>query len=157
MSLQRKFGFCRLFLGRIESQHPLATRTFELPQTLESKWVAADYSAKRQILETVLLTLRLGGTRHQLNFLCVSALITTIWSKSRCLRTRPSEHISAIRASHSPPLRRLVRNRSIRSYIRPTSTPASSNFLRSVRVSQRISHSLRAQWFSGRRVELQVT
>lgn len=40
-------------------QAELAIRTFELSQALESKWLAADYAAKRQILETVFLNLRL--------------------------------------------------------------------------------------------------
>jgi site-specific DNA recombinase len=42
-------------------QAELAIRTFELSQALESKWLGADYSAKRQILETVFLNLTLNG------------------------------------------------------------------------------------------------
>ncbi len=40
-------------------QAELAIRTFELSQSLEAKWVSADFGAKRQILETVFLNLRL--------------------------------------------------------------------------------------------------
>jgi hypothetical protein len=42
-------------------QAELAIRTFELSQALENKWLAADYAAKRQILETVFLNLKLDG------------------------------------------------------------------------------------------------
>ena len=42
-------------------QAELAIRTFELSQSLEAKWVSADFGAKRQILETVFLNLRLDG------------------------------------------------------------------------------------------------
>jgi site-specific DNA recombinase len=42
-------------------QAELAIRTFELSQALEEKWLTADYSAKRQILETVFLNLKLDG------------------------------------------------------------------------------------------------
>ena len=40
----------------------LAVRVFELSQTLKEKWLAADYTAKRQILEIVCLNFRLDGT-----------------------------------------------------------------------------------------------
>lgn len=40
-------------------QAELAIRTFELSQSLEAKWLTADYSAKRQILETVFLNFTL--------------------------------------------------------------------------------------------------
>lgn len=37
----------------------MAIRTFKLSQSLESKWLTADYPAKRQILETVFLNFTL--------------------------------------------------------------------------------------------------
>ena len=40
----------------------LAVRVFELSQTLKENWLAADYTAKRQILEIVCLNFRLDGT-----------------------------------------------------------------------------------------------
>ncbi len=40
----------------------LSVRVFELSQTLKEKWLAADYTAKRQILEIVCLNFRLDGT-----------------------------------------------------------------------------------------------
>ena len=39
----------------------LAAKTFELSQRLEEKWLTADSSAKRQILEMICLNLRLDG------------------------------------------------------------------------------------------------
>jgi site-specific DNA recombinase len=42
-------------------QGELAVKTFELSQSLVAKWVAADYAAKRQLLEIVFLNFTLDG------------------------------------------------------------------------------------------------
>ncbi len=42
-------------------QADLASRVFELSQALEQKWLTADFSEKRQILDIVFLNLRLDG------------------------------------------------------------------------------------------------
>jgi site-specific DNA recombinase len=42
-------------------QAALATRVFELSQALEQKWLTADFSEKRQILDIVFLNLKLDG------------------------------------------------------------------------------------------------
>ncbi|MEZ6212036.1 MAG: hypothetical protein R3B46_12420 [Phycisphaerales bacterium] len=40
----------------------LASKVFELSQTLKEQWVDADYASKRRILEIVCLNCRLDGT-----------------------------------------------------------------------------------------------
>jgi hypothetical protein len=42
-------------------QAELAIKTFELSQSLMAKWIAADYAAKRQLLEIVFLNFKLNG------------------------------------------------------------------------------------------------
>jgi hypothetical protein len=55
----------RLQLEATDHQHgevaDLAVRAFELSQSLTERWVAADFAAKRQILEIICLNFRLDG------------------------------------------------------------------------------------------------
>ncbi len=44
-----------------EETADLAVKSFELPQALTARWLAADVRAKRQILEAVVLNFRMEG------------------------------------------------------------------------------------------------
>ncbi|MBC7816686.1 MAG: recombinase family protein [Planctomycetaceae bacterium] len=64
--LRDRLADIKLQLDAVDRSHDetaeLATKVFELSQTLRERWLAADYSAKRQILEIVCLNCRLDDT-----------------------------------------------------------------------------------------------
>ena len=61
--LRDRLADIKLQLDAVDRSHDetaeLATKVFELSQTLRERWLAADYAAKRQILEIVCLNCRL--------------------------------------------------------------------------------------------------
>jgi DNA invertase Pin-like site-specific DNA recombinase len=65
MDLRDRLASIKLQLETLDRSHDesaeLASRVFELSQTLREKWLTADYAEKRRILEIVLLNCRLDG------------------------------------------------------------------------------------------------
>ncbi|HLJ94364.1 MAG TPA: hypothetical protein VKU02_14355 [Gemmataceae bacterium] len=63
--LRDRLASIKLQLDAVDRSHDetaeLATKVFELSQTLRQQWVTADYAAKRRILEIVFLNCRLEG------------------------------------------------------------------------------------------------
>ena len=63
--LRDRLAAIKLQLDALDRSHDetadLACRVFELSQTLRERWIGADYSAKRRILEIVCLNFRLDG------------------------------------------------------------------------------------------------
>lgn len=64
--LRDRLASIKLQLEVVDRSHDetaeLAVKVFELGQTLRQQWLAADYAAKRRILEIVLLNSRLEDT-----------------------------------------------------------------------------------------------
>lgn len=65
--LRDRLASIQLKLAAVDRSHEetakLATKVFELSQTLRGRWVTADYDAKRRILEIVCLNCTLEGAK----------------------------------------------------------------------------------------------
>ena len=63
--MRDRLASIKLQLDAVDRSHDetaeLATKVFELSQTLRQQWLTADYAAKRRILEIVFLNCRLDG------------------------------------------------------------------------------------------------
>ncbi|MBN4060310.1 hypothetical protein JYT11_00515 [Planctomycetaceae bacterium AH-315-I19] len=63
--LRERVASIKLQLDVVDRSHDenadLASKAFELSQTLQDKWVGADYATKRRLLEIVCLNCRLEG------------------------------------------------------------------------------------------------